>query len=127
MMASKSDLKSAVEAALEEKGLLEEMKCRIRSEIVSTLKESGSGSQLQRDLPMQASPENFLINELIKEYLEFNHLLHTKDMLMSESGHPKMSMDRAEMEKSLKVSSSANAKEVPLLYSIISTVKSLTK
>eukprot|EP00094_Tigriopus_californicus_P002476 TCALIF_02393-PA protein Name:"Similar to FOPNL LisH domain-containing protein FOPNL (Gallus gallus)" AED:0.40 eAED:0.40 QI:0/-1/0/1/-1/1/1/0/126 len=126
-MTSKSDLKNAVEAALEEKGLLEEMKCRIRSEIVATLNESGSGRQTQRGLPMSATPENFLINELIKEYLEFNDLHHTKDMLLTESGHPKLSMERGEMEKSLKVSSSANAQEVPLLYSILSTVKSLTK
>ena len=44
-----------------------------------------------------------LINELIREYLEYNHYKHTLSVLIPETGQPIDRMDRAYMAQELNM------------------------
>ena len=66
---------------------------------------------------------NFLINELIKEYLDYNGYEHTADILSVESGQPQRRADRNDLEAVLRVHTGPNAKQVPLIYSIVSSLR----
>ena len=69
-MASLNDLKSVLRETLEQKGTLNEVKAKIRAEIFTALDaESTSKPAL--------SNENMIINEMIREYLEYNKYYNT--------------------------------------------------
>jgi hypothetical protein len=49
------------------------------------------------------SHENVVINELIREYLEYNHYKHTLSVLIPESGQPLDRIDRAYLAQELNM------------------------
>ncbi|XP_017272385.1 lisH domain-containing protein FOPNL isoform X2 [Kryptolebias marmoratus] len=112
-MATISELKSAVRDTLESRGVLGQLKARIRAEVFSALDD-------QREPRPPLSHENLLINELIREYLEFNKYRYTASVLTAESGQPEAALDRQFMANELKVSEDASSKSVPLLYGLVS-------
>ena len=59
---------------LESRGVLGQLKARIRAEVFSALDD-------QREPRPPLSHENLLINELIREYLEFNKYRYTASVL----------------------------------------------
>lgn len=59
---------------LESRGVLSQLKARIRAEVFSALDD-------QREPRPSLSHENLLINELIREYLEFNQYRYTASVL----------------------------------------------
>ena len=59
---------------LEARGVLGQLKARIRAEVFSALDD-------QREPRPPLSHENLLINELIREYLEFNKYRYTASVL----------------------------------------------
>ena len=118
-MASEKDLCQTVTQSLRENGFLNKMSAEVRKEILDVLKNEQQNHQSSPAL----STENFIINELIKEYLEWNNLNQTSDVLSLESGQPKQRVSRADLENTINIQSGENATRIPLLYSIISTVK----
>lgn len=64
----------AVRETLESRGVLAQLKARIRAEVFSALDD-------QREPRPPLSHENLLINELIREYLEFNKYRYTASVL----------------------------------------------
>lgn len=64
----------AVKETLESRGVLGQLKARIRAEVFSALDD-------QREPRPPLSHENLLINELIREYLEFNKYRYTASVL----------------------------------------------
>ena len=118
-MASEKDLSKTVTQSLKENGFLNKMSAEVRKEILNVMKNENQDHQLSPEL----SADNFVINELIKEYLEWNHFNQTSDVLSLESGQPKQRISRAELENTMNVQSGENSAKIPLLYSIISTVK----
>ncbi|ELU16884.1 hypothetical protein CAPTEDRAFT_190202 [Capitella teleta] len=111
-MASISDLNSAVKETLEHRGVLQEVKARLRAEVFHVLNDH----QEQRP-PL--TNENILITELIREYLDFNNYKYTASVLQSESGQPTQKLDREFLKQELNVVEDAETGSVPLLYSII--------
>lgn len=59
---------------LESRGVLSQLKARIRAEVFSALDD-------QREPRPPLSHENLLINELIREYLEFNKYRYAASVL----------------------------------------------
>ncbi|XP_037546205.1 lisH domain-containing protein FOPNL [Nematolebias whitei] len=112
-MATMSELKTAVRDTLESRGVLCQLKARIRAEVFGALDD-------QREPRPLLSHENLLINELIREYLEFNKYRHTASVLTAESGQPEAALDRHFLADELKVSEDASSKSVPLLYGLVS-------
>ncbi|KAL1474823.1 hypothetical protein MTO96_020468 [Rhipicephalus appendiculatus] len=98
-MSSEKDVKTALTEILEGNGVLPSLRASLRSEI------------------------NCLINELILEYLAFNNYKRTASILEAESGYQRSIIGRAFLEKELHVALSENASQLPLLYSIVETLR----
>ncbi|XP_075894233.1 centrosomal protein 20 [Nelusetta ayraudi] len=112
-MATVTELKSALRDTLESQGVLNQLKARIRAEVFSALDD-------QREPRPPLSHENLLINELIREYLEFNKYRHTASVLAAESGQPEVPLDRQFLANELRVAEDSSSKSVPLLYGLVS-------
>ena len=94
-MASLEDLKNVLRETLEQKGVLGKVKAQIRAEIFTALDADNAGKPA---IPQ----ENVLINELIREYLEYNKYYNTVSVLVAESGQPvDPPFDRNFMERKL--------------------------
>ena len=74
-MASINELKEVLKETLEERGVLSQIRARLRAEIFSTLNDSPPN---RPDL----SNENLIIKELIREYLAFNGYQHTLSVFL---------------------------------------------
>lgn len=58
-----------------------------------------------------------LINELIREYLEFNNYHHSLSVFIPETGQPQQPpFDRNFIAKKLKIIEDKNTRDLPLLY-----------
>ncbi|CAL8269622.1 unnamed protein product [Gadus morhua 'NCC'] len=112
-MATITELKSAVRDTLESRGVLNQLKARIRAEVFSALED---GSEPRPPL----SHHNLLINQLVGDYLEFNQYRYAASVLKAESGQPEVPLDRQFLANQLKVVEDAGSKSVPLLYGLVS-------
>uniref|UniRef100_A0A2K5CRS2 Centrosomal protein 20 n=1 Tax=Aotus nancymaae TaxID=37293 RepID=A0A2K5CRS2_AOTNA len=75
-MATVAELKAVLKDTLEKKGVLGHLKARIRAEVFNALDDD-------REPRPSLSHENLLINELIREYLEFNKYKYTASVLIA--------------------------------------------
>ena len=112
-------LTSTFHENLEQKGVLNEVKAKIRSEIFTALDaESTSRPKL--------SNENMIINEMIREYLEYNRYYNSSSVLVTETGQPsEPPFDREYLHRKFGVSSQARGARpgMPLLYELIFGLK----
>ena len=98
-MASLDDLKSVLRETLEQKGVLNEVKAKIRAEIFTALDAETTNKP-------QLSNENMIINEMIREYLEYNRYYNTASVLTTETGQPsEPPFDREFLHRKFGVSS----------------------
>lgn len=97
---------------LEKKGVLGHLKARIRAEIFNALDDD-------HEPRPSLSHENLLINELIREYLEFNKYKYTASVLMAESGQPIVPLDRQFLIRELNAFEESKDNSIPLLYGIL--------
>ncbi|KAH1183828.1 hypothetical protein KIL84_014444 [Mauremys mutica] len=111
-MATIAELKAVLKDTLEKRGALGQIKARIRAEVFNALDD-------QSEPRPPLSHENFLINELIREYLEYNKYKYTASVLTAESGQPEVPLDRQFLVHELNIVEDPNRKSVPLLYGII--------
>ncbi|KAM4697631.1 LOW QUALITY PROTEIN: centrosomal protein 20 [Rhinophrynus dorsalis] len=111
-MATVADLKAVVKDTLEKRGVLGNLKAKVRAEVFEALDD-------RREPKPVLSPENLLINELIREYLEFNKYKYTASVLTAETGLSDVPLDR-QFLKELNIVENSNAQAVPLLYGMLS-------
>ncbi|XP_001509335.1 centrosomal protein 20 [Ornithorhynchus anatinus] len=111
-MASMAELKAVLKDTLEKRGVLGHLKARIRAEVFNALDD-------QSEPRPPLSHENLLINELIREYLEFNKYKYTASVLTAESGQPLVPLDRQFLINELNAVEDPTGKDIPLLYGII--------
>ena len=78
-MASLDDLKSVLRETLEQEGVLNDVKAKIRAEIFTALDSENTNRP-------QLSNENMIINEMIREYLEYNRYFNSASVLVTETG-----------------------------------------
>ncbi|XP_078095982.1 centrosomal protein 20 isoform X3 [Mustelus asterias] len=104
-MATVSELKSVLKETLEKRGVLGQLKARIRAEVFSALDD-------QSEPRPPLSHENLLINELIREYLEFNKYKYTASVLSAEAGQPEIPLDRQFLVNELNVIEDSSTKTV---------------
>ncbi|XP_044513278.1 centrosomal protein 20 isoform X1 [Gracilinanus agilis] len=112
-MATVAELKAVLKDTLEKRGVLGHLRAKIRAEVFNALDDQG-------EKPPPLSHENLLINELIREYLEFNKYKYSASVLTAESGQPAVPLERQFLIKELNIFEDSNAKTIPLLYGIIS-------
>uniref|UniRef100_A0A8C1Y3I5 Centrosomal protein 20 n=1 Tax=Cyprinus carpio TaxID=7962 RepID=A0A8C1Y3I5_CYPCA len=107
------ELRSAsLRETLEARGVLGQLKARIRAEVFSALDAESTPRP-----PL--SHENLLINELIREYLQFNKFQYTALVLTAESGQTEVPLDWEFVANELNVREDSSAKEVALLYGLL--------
>mmetsp|Transcript_28208 Transcript_28208/g.65220 ORF Transcript_28208/g.65220 Transcript_28208/m.65220 type:complete len:171 (+) Transcript_28208:92-604(+) len=113
MTATLDELKEALVETLHSRGVLGQVKAKVRAEIFSALD--------GEDVPRPALPrENVLINELIREYLEYNGYHHTLSVLLPESGHPEQrQFDRRFLASELRVVEDDRSRSLPLIYGLV--------
>mmetsp|Transcript_48008 Transcript_48008/g.104390 ORF Transcript_48008/g.104390 Transcript_48008/m.104390 type:complete len:184 (+) Transcript_48008:21-572(+) len=118
-MASIDDLMQAIVATLDRKGVMAGIKAQVRREIFTALEDEPEEA---RDPPLR---ENVLINELIREYLQYNGYLHTASVLQAEASHPEvMPLDRNFLKRELRLQLSEEYQSLPLLYAVIGRLSS---
>lgn len=105
---------------MEKRGALGHLKARIRAEVFHALDD-------EREPRPELSHENLLINELIREYLEFNKYKYTASVLMAESGQPVVPLDRQFLIRELNACEDSKDNTIPLLYGILAHLSQRTK
>ena len=118
-MASLDDLKSVLRETLEQKGVLNEVKAKIRAEIFTALDSEATGKPA-------LSNENMIINEMIREYLEYNKYYNSASVLVTETGQPaEPPFDREYLHRKFGISSQGKSRKpgLPLLYELIFGLK----
>ena len=111
-MTTVEELKNALKETLEQKGVLNEIRAKMRQSIFEAIESDNNPKP-------QLSNENLIINALIKEYLDYNSYLHTSSVFQAESGQPKDIWDRNFIANELNIVETNQSQKVPLLYSII--------
>nr|XP_044986390.1 centrosomal protein 20 isoform X2 [Jaculus jaculus] len=111
-MAAVAELKAVLKDTLEKKGVLGHLKARIRAEVFNALDDDCEPRP-------SLSHENLLINELIREYLEFNKYKYTASVLTAESGQPVVPLDRQFLIRELHAFEESKDSAMPLLYGIL--------
>ncbi|XP_042197017.1 lisH domain-containing protein FOPNL isoform X3 [Callorhinchus milii] len=104
-MATINELKNVLKETLEKRGVLGQLKARIRAEVFSALDD-------QSEPRPPLSHENLLINELVREYLEYNKYKYTASVLAAEAGQPEIALDRQFLLNELNVVEDSCAKTV---------------
>ena len=111
-MTSVEELKNALKETLEQRGVLNQIKAIMRQEIYESIENDDNPKP-------QLSEENLIINELIKEYLDYKKYSYSSSVFQSESGQPKDTFNRDTISKELNIIESESNKQKPLLYSIL--------
>eukprot|EP01036_Dinobryon_divergens_P038821 gene38821-51031_t len=109
------DLKDALRRKLDSKGVLKEIKARIRAEVFNAIEDKSI------TMP-EKPPEVYLASELIKEFLDCFHLSNTLSVFVEESGQPtEMRTDRHFLANELGFSLPTGEQDgpMPLLIMII--------
>lgn len=109
-MATIDELKKLIQDTLEQRGVINDLKAKIRSEVFNSLEDKTIKKP-------ELSNENLIINELIREYFRFNKYKYAESVLVAESGHPTVPLDREFLSQELNAR--AESKELPLIYSLV--------
>mmetsp|Transcript_68734 Transcript_68734/g.151380 ORF Transcript_68734/g.151380 Transcript_68734/m.151380 type:complete len:158 (+) Transcript_68734:56-529(+) len=113
MTASLEELKEALMDTLQSRGVLGQVKAKVRAEIFAALDDE------KVDRP-QIPRENAIINELIREYLEYNGYFHTLSVLLPETGHPEeRQFGRNFLASELRLREDDRSRSLPLIYGLV--------
>ena len=142
------ELTAALKETLDRRGVLRQIRASLRAEAFAALhnaaeqmdQESDGASGTGRRPPLR--PENEVINELIRDYLEFNGYLGTASVLEVEAGitgnggggdgggndgDRELSREMIKLElgvtEGMKSKKGKATKKIPLLYGIIEALK----
>ena len=117
-MNSIEELKSSLKEEMIKRGILNKIKAEMRQEIYNILDNDNDNDQKPN-----LTKENFIINELIKEYFDYNDYNYSSKVFQSETGQIKNELKRDDLAKELNIIEAENNKNKPLLYSIFFGLK----
>ncbi|KAJ3314121.1 hypothetical protein HDU76_002474 [Blyttiomyces sp. JEL0837] len=109
-MATYDDLKDALRSSLESRGVLADVKAKMRAEVFKSLHEETMA-------PPQLHETN-VINELIIEYMRFHGYRSSLSVFTLEADIPKKERDRDSIANELSFKLDSYPKDVPLLYGL---------
>ncbi|CAG9134120.1 hypothetical protein JYU34_006954 [Plutella xylostella] len=118
---SEQDFITAIKDLLRSEGHLDKIQAQMRSKVIEAIKHKQEGltPNGKNTQPPSPSEEVLLINEIIREYLEWNGYLYTASVLASEAGMPKEKSSRAELCSNVGVRDDESSIALPLLSNII--------
>lgn len=114
---SVAELKDALREALERRGVLDQLRANVRSEVFRAMEDT-------EEAPPELTGENMLINELIREYLAFNNYKHTLAVFSPEVGLPAEPLRRQYVAQQTRLPvqvGNRRGTELPLLYALTSS------
>ncbi|XP_058795400.1 centrosomal protein 20 [Phymastichus coffea] len=121
-MASGKELIDAVRSSLEADGELSQIKAEMRTKVMKLLEGSNRSSKPKHP---KSPHEVLLINELIREYLDWMGYKYTSSVLVTECELSKQPLNRIFITKSLGTIDTEKTKDLPVLFSLVETFKEL--
>ena len=115
-MTSVEELKNALKETLEQRGILNQIKAMMRKEIFDSIEKDDNPKP-------QLNKENLIINELIKDYLNYNNYSYSSSVFQSETGQPNDIYDRNSLSNEFNINEKESNMQKPLLYSILFRLK----
>eukprot|EP00667_Euglena_gracilis_P027071 EG_transcript_33160 len=109
------EVAAVLKDVLDSTGVLDSVRAQIRAQVFKCLDQQWAAKP-------QLSTDNLLINELIRDYLEYNRYLHTADVLQHETGQPAERIPRPVLAAELKFQHTDQ--QLPLLYGILAYLRS---
>ena len=120
-MSSVEDFKIAVKETLSETGAMAQMQAQLRSRILNALDGSSARSQ-----GVKQPPETYLINELVREYLDFQGYRAAASVFEPEAGlQPEQRLSRECLCSRLGVTDGPATQQLPLLYALTARAQGL--
>ncbi|KAJ1632880.1 hypothetical protein T492DRAFT_985370 [Pavlovales sp. CCMP2436] len=119
---SADELHDVLRETLEVNGTMSRLRASIRAQVFGALQDDN-------ERVPRITRENLIINDLIREYLAFNHYDHALAVFMAESGQPKSTIDRRYLSEqtSLPIQGGVvggpdgrSFVQLPLLYGVLS-------
>jgi lisH domain-containing protein FOPNL len=111
-MSSVEDFKAAVKDSLTHSGTLAKMQAQVRAQIVTALDDTNVQP------PVRQSSETYLVNELVREYLEFQGYRAAASVFGPEAGLAEQQLGREVLADRLKMREGPNSRQLPLLYAL---------
>ncbi|GMH38784.1 hypothetical protein BSKO_06668 [Bryopsis sp. KO-2023] len=115
-MAQLERLEPVLRKRLEEDGTMEKVKAHLRARIFAAFQGIGANSGTFEE--QGTCPENIVINELIREYLEFNGYRETLSVFLPETRLPQVPLNRGFLAEKVGVNGGQITQELPLLYTL---------
>uniref|UniRef100_A0A5K3EZC3 Centrosomal protein 43 n=1 Tax=Mesocestoides corti TaxID=53468 RepID=A0A5K3EZC3_MESCO len=109
-MATVDDIKNALKAALGKNGGLQRIEAQAKSEIYFALNKEAPQEECTPDA--QSDDINYIVNELILEYLRFNSLKFSESVFRSEAKHKHDPISRRLLCQCLNVKPTVSARAV---------------
>ncbi|XP_013184602.2 centrosomal protein 20 [Amyelois transitella] len=115
-LTSERELIEGIKELLKKNGHLSKLQAEMRAKVTQALQER----QLPKgSVPPAPSGEVLLVNELIREYLEWNGYLYTATVMTSEAVLPKEKKSRANLCLEVGVRDDERSSALPLLANIV--------
>ncbi|KAL2642027.1 hypothetical protein R1flu_009614 [Riccia fluitans] len=112
-----ASLATALKEKLERRGVLGGIKAKIRSELYGVIDHSEESGR------REVSDQDYLIDDLVRDYLLYRRLNITLSVFTPESGQLETPLDRSMLAKKLGIANTGAAfRKLPLLYTLISEV-----
>ncbi|CAH2105848.1 unnamed protein product [Euphydryas editha] len=118
---SEKELLDAIKNLLRKSGHLNKFQAEMRAKVTEVLQERqiSLNPGFKSSGAPQPNDEVLLVNELVKEYLEWNGYLYTASVMSSEAALPNVKKTRAELCSEVGVKDDEKSATLPLLSNII--------
>ncbi|KAL4706898.1 hypothetical protein ACJJTC_012357 [Scirpophaga incertulas] len=120
-MTSENELLIAIRDLLKDSGHLNKLHAEMRAIVTQILHERQLSMNAgdQKHIIPAPTDEVLLVNELIREYLEWNGYLYTASVMTSEAALPKDKKTRAELCAEVGVKDDEKSSNLPLLANLV--------
>ncbi|KAJ1457913.1 hypothetical protein M885DRAFT_514418 [Pelagophyceae sp. CCMP2097] len=117
--ASVDELKEALHESLDARGILSEMRARLRAEIFRAM-DAGEAPQ-----PKNTPIETLAVAELFREFLQFSGYAQTLSVFDAEAGvrADDARLSREMLAEDMGLAQEPESQQLPLIYGIIEAVK----
>ncbi|KAM3967312.1 centrosomal protein 20 [Aphomia sociella] len=117
-MNSEKELTDAIKDLLKKNGHLNKLQAEMRAKVTEVLQERQVLNSSDRSAP-PPTEEVLLVNELVREYLEWNGYLYTASVMASEAAMPNDKKSRALLCSEVGVRDDEKSSALPLLSNIV--------
>ncbi|KAL0832982.1 hypothetical protein ABMA28_001106 [Loxostege sticticalis] len=120
-LASEHELLGAIKDLLKKSGHLNKLQAEMRAKVTEVLQERQFSIHAGEKKALIPAPtdEVLLVNELVREYLEWNGYLYTASVMTSEAAMAKDKRTRAELCAEVGVRDDERSSSLPLLSNIV--------